>query len=681
MPYTINKTNGTLISTVQDGTVDAKSLDITLVGKNYSGYGNIFNENFVQMLENFSATTPPTKPLTGQLYFNSALRTLRLYTGVGTDPWKSVGIIENSNTKPAGYNAGDLWWKTDEGRLYAYTGAGTSWTLVGPLTSKTGASGALESTVLRASTGSDIVVKIVTNGDEVAIASDVDNSTNGGTKSSDPSYNNFPYIKKGITLPAYTIGATDGVSYRPPPNGGGGYILWGTSASALGLVSAADGTLHYTDEYLLIASLASLNNKINVNNDNGVLVGIQGVLGLHITDSTVGNVTNMTGNALRFNVGTSNSTSTQGGSFYNVFYITTGSNNSSYILPNSSATVYIGTATQTFDYAYINTATFTTVTSTVLTGATINGTTAIRDNGNRVITSFTLNVGRGLDLGSSQSQTITGPTGTLNLVNTGTLTVTGTANQVNVTAGQNPVLSLPQSIDTNATVTFNNITGSTRIDGTAIYDNNSRVITQATIGANGVSSLTGTSNQVSVSASKGAVTISTPQDIGTGSNVQFNKVSTKYLTAVDAGSGWAYVQGTWHLDSGATFQATFADLAERYAADTVYEPGTVLIVGGTQEVTVTTERANVARAGIVSTNPAYTLNATAGNNSTHPFIALAGRVPCKVTGMIKKGDLLVTSTVAGHAEAAQLGDNPNAAIGRALENFIGDSGVIEVMVI
>lgn len=678
MPYTINKTNGTLISTVQDGTVDAKSLDITLVGKNYSGYGNIFNENFVQMLENFSATTPPTKPLTGQLYFNSALRTLRLYTGVGTDPWKSVGIIENSNSKPAGYNAGDLWWKTDEGRLYAYTGAGTSWTLVGPLTSKTGASGALESTVLRASTGSDIVVKIVTNGDEVAIASDVDNTSNGGTKNTDPSYNNFPYIKKGITLPAYTIGATDGVSYRPPPNGGGGYILWGTAASALGLVSAADGTLHYTDEYLLIASLASLNNKINVNNDNGVLVGIQGVLGLHITDSTVGNVTNMIGNALRFNVGTSNSTSTQGGSFYNVFYITTGSNNSSYILPNSTATVYIGTATQTFDYAYINTATFTTVTSTVLTGATINGTTAIRDNGNRVITSFTLNVGRGLDLGNSQSTTITGPTGTLNLVNTGTLTVTGTANQVNVTAGQNPVLSLPQSIDTGATVTFNNITGTTRIDGGAIYDNTSRVITQATIAANGVTNLTGTANQISVSASKGAVTLSLPQNIQTGATPTFNSIA---LNAIQTQSGSGTVYGNWTLAGGATWQATFADLAERYAADNLYVPGTVLIVGGTQEVTITTERANVARAGIVSTNPAFTLNATAGDAETHPYIALAGRVPCKVTGMIKKGDLLVTSNLSGHAEAAQLGDNPNAVIGRALENFVGDSGVIEVMVI
>jgi hypothetical protein len=631
MPYTIIKTNGTLISSVQDGTIDAKSLDITLVGKNYSGYGNIFNENFVKLLENFANTTSPLRPTIGQLWFDSTSRRLKINTGIPQNPsWKSVGVIENSNSKPTGYNAGDLWWKTDEGRLYAYTGAGTTWTLVGPLSSKTGASGALESTILRAAgAGSDTIIKLTVNGEEAAVVSDIDNTINGGTKSTDPSYNLYPLIKKGITLPAYISGATDGVSYRPPPNGGGGYILWGTAASALGLVSAADGTLHYTDEYLLTSKLASLTNKIFVNNDNGVLVGIQGVGYLHVTDSTIANVSNVNGSTLRFNIGSKDSTSTQSGDFYNVFYISSGTNNTSYILPNPTATVYLGTATQTFDYSYITTGTFSTVTSTVLTGATINGTSAIRDNGNRVITSVTLNVGNGISGGG----TITGPTGTLAFTNTGILSVTGTSNQVNITTGQNPVFSLPQNIDTGATVNF------ARVNGTEIYDNTNRVLTTAT------------------------------RDIS--------------LTALrSSGVGAAQVYGTWALAGGATFEATYtADIAERYASDAEYGPGTVLIIGGIQEVTVTTERANVARAGIVSTEPAFKLNGGAGTDATHPYIALKGRVPCFVTGMIEKGDLLVTSAIAGHAEAAQLGDNPNAAIGRALANFVGDSGVIEVMVI
>jgi archaellum component FlaF (FlaF/FlaG flagellin family) len=200
----------------------------------------------------------------------------------------------------------------------------------------------------------------------------------------------------------------------------------------------------------------------------------------------------------------------------------------------------------------------------------------------------------------------------------------------------------------------------------------------------GVRTLAGTANQILVNggtaASTGTITLTLPQSIATTNSPTFAGLTITDLFAGGAGSTGT-VHGTWNLASGATFLATYADLAERYAADDFYTPGTVLVIGGTQEVTVTTERASVARAGIVSTNPAFTLNAIAGDDTTHPYIALAGRVPCKVTGMIKKGDLLVTSTVVGHAESAQFGDDPNAAIGRALENFVGDSGVIEVMVI
>ena len=135
------------------------------------------------------------------------------------------------------------------------------------------------------------------------------------------------------------------------------------------------------------------------------------------------------------------------------------------------------------------------------------------------------------------------------------------------------------------------------------------------------------------------------------------------------------------LDTGATFQATYADIAERYAADAEYEPGTVLVIGGTAEVTTTTVHGNPARAGIVSTNPAYTLNAEAGSDATHPYIALKGRVPCKVVGTIRKGDLLVTSIQPGYAERARTGDSSAAIIGRALSDFNDLIGVIEVMVV
>jgi hypothetical protein len=127
--------------------------------------------------------------------------------------------------------------------------------------------------------------------------------------------------------------------------------------------------------------------------------------------------------------------------------------------------------------------------------------------------------------------------------------------------------------------------------------------------------------------------------------------------------------------------ALYADIAERYAADDVYEPGTVLMHGGKQEVTIATFAATTAVAGIVSTKPAYMMNSDAGNDKTHPYIALKGRVPCKIVGPVKKGDLLVASGYkAGYAVKKQDHDSSDAVIGKALENFEGSFGVIEVKV-
>ena len=126
--------------------------------------------------------------------------------------------------------------------------------------------------------------------------------------------------------------------------------------------------------------------------------------------------------------------------------------------------------------------------------------------------------------------------------------------------------------------------------------------------------------------------------------------------------------------------ALYADLAERYEADNIYEPGTVLVIGGSKEVTTTTKYADTRVAGIVSKNPAYMMNSAAGTDETHPYIALKGRVPCKVVGSILKGDLLVTSTRPGHAEKSD-GVLPGAIIGKALEDNLEGSAVIEVLVV
>ena len=154
------------------------------------------------------------------------------------------------------------------------------------------------------------------------------------------------------------------------------------------------------------------------------------------------------------------------------------------------------------------------------------------------------------------------------------------------------------------------------------------------------------------------------------------------ITYISAGSpsSSGEIDGKWTLTSGSNLESTYADIAERYEADNMYYAGTVLIIGGEKEVTTTDKRANISIAGIVSTDPAYTMNSAAGAPETHPYIALKGRVPCQVHGPISKGNLLVTSTYPGYACAWEPGDDSNAVLGRALENFSAGFGIIEVMV-
>lgn len=124
----------------------------------------------------------------------------------------------------------------------------------------------------------------------------------------------------------------------------------------------------------------------------------------------------------------------------------------------------------------------------------------------------------------------------------------------------------------------------------------------------------------------------------------------------------------------------YADIAERYESDAIYDSGTVLIIGGENEVTTTNIPYSNKVAGIVSTNPAFKMNSYAGNDNTHPYLALTGRVPCKVVGNVSKGDLLVTSDVSGYAQASDRELSPGMLIGIALGDFIGDRGIVEVKV-
>jgi hypothetical protein len=160
MAYTINKTDGTILATVADGQIDELSTDLTLVGKNYSGFGESINENFVKLLENFSSSSQPTSPIRGQIWFDVSELKLKVYSGTGFVPVSSATI---SNQQPLNLGVGDLWFNDLAKQLYFFDGTNTI--LLGPDYSVTqGVSGLKVANILDSLNQNRVVVYLYANG-------------------------------------------------------------------------------------------------------------------------------------------------------------------------------------------------------------------------------------------------------------------------------------------------------------------------------------------------------------------------------------------------------------------------------------------------------------------------------------------------------------------------------------
>ena len=160
MAYQINKTDGTIVSTVADGQVDSLSTDLTLIGKNYSGFGEALNENFIKLLENFSSTTSPEQPVRGQIWFDTGENKLKVYNGSDFIPVSSATI---SNTQPSTLSIGDLWFDDVGAQLYFYDG--TSPILIGPAYSTTqGISGLKVESILDTLNQTRVITYLYNNG-------------------------------------------------------------------------------------------------------------------------------------------------------------------------------------------------------------------------------------------------------------------------------------------------------------------------------------------------------------------------------------------------------------------------------------------------------------------------------------------------------------------------------------
>jgi len=127
MAYQIDKFNGSFLVTIDDQTINTTATNLKLVGRNYAGYGEIQNENFVHLLENFASTTAPPRSLEGQVWYDSSAKKLKYFDG---QRYKPAAGAEVSAAAPAGLSSGEFWFNTQEQQLYTWSGS--EFVLIGP---------------------------------------------------------------------------------------------------------------------------------------------------------------------------------------------------------------------------------------------------------------------------------------------------------------------------------------------------------------------------------------------------------------------------------------------------------------------------------------------------------------------------------------------------------------------
>jgi len=246
------------------------------------------------------------------------------------------------------------------------------------------------------------------------------------------------------------------------------------------------------------------------------------------------------------------------------------------------------------------------------------------------------------------------------------------------------------------TLTMN--TSGTGISGSASFTANQSGGSTFTVTSNATSANTGSTivaRDGSGNFTAGTITATLSGTATNATNVYINNDDTgdtncPILFSANSTAGYKpiYEDSSFYFDNTNNIlyttanAARYADLAEKYTSDIQYPPGTVVVLGGEAEVTRSPGPTSRAIAGIVSTDPAYLMN-TYLEGECIVDVALIGRVPCMVTGIINKGDLLVSSSRPGHACAWTNATNPPAGsiVGKAIENKTDeDPGVIEVLV-
>jgi len=578
MAYTINLTDGNVFAVIADGTTNTAS-SMVLVGKNFAGYGEFLDENFIHLLENGANTTPPSSPLTGQLWWDKTNNLLKVYNGV---IFKTISAATASSSQPTNNVTGDLWYDTLNQQVKVFTGS--AFIVVGPaFTSGQGTTGAIPETVNDAGGSPHFITSLFVNNSRVAIVSKDANFTPAA-----PIVTTFPTIFNGVTL------------------WNSGSPVFGGTATNADLLDSLNST-----DFMRATANTATTGILRVLNDTGLFVGSGNVFNASVSgaDAFVRSNTNGGNLVIQANVG---------GTLFEV----------------ARAQGLNGT------FAVSNAA---TVGSTLSVIGNVTGGNLV--TGARVSAVGNITGGNIISAGTVSSVVITA-TGNVQAGNVGTsgvITATG-----NITSSANVV---GQFIRGNGS----QLTGILTADAVTKISNGTTEGNIASPNGNVVFAVGGTGN-VAVFTSTGAV-------FGGSNGITVPSIAKSGTNAVgNIGSASNYFNQVFATAT----TALYADVAERFEADQELEPGTVVEIGGAKEITRAQVELSEQVFGVISTNPAYTMNGGAGDNVTHPAVALAGRVPVKVVGYVKKGDRLVHAGN-GVARAAQPGEaTAFNVIGRSL---------------
>jgi len=264
MAYTINLTDGAIFASIADGTINTAS-SMTLVGKNYAGYGQFLDDNFIHLLENASNTTAPPAPLTGQLWWDSGNSLLKVYNG---STFKTISAATASASAPTSNVTGDLWYDTTNAQLKVWTG--TAFLLIGPaFTSGTGTTGAIVNTITDNTAVSHVVIELYVSDAIVGIVS------KDAAFTPQVALSGYTTVRPGITLSTL-------IGTQIP-------LFQGTSTD-----SNSVGGLSYT-QFMRSDANTSTTGTLSVTNNTGLKVGSNSDFAVSVA-GTAATIANQTSN-------------------------------------------------------------------------------------------------------------------------------------------------------------------------------------------------------------------------------------------------------------------------------------------------------------------------------------------------------------------------------------------------